>query len=109
MPVGATIGYTQINNTITALAVQMRTLMTNINNLNMSVNGQNAGLAYLVSIGYDNTANPDNPGGISDAQYALNMIAYLNTVAGFYFGTAGAQPAYNYNNELSQVWAGQVT
>ncbi len=108
MPVGAAIGSSQIDNIITALAVNLRDVMQRISNLNLSVNGQCAGLAYLQSIGYSNTANPANPGGISDAAFALSMISYLNTVAGVYFGTAAQTPAYNFNQQLSEVWAGQV-
>lgn len=106
--VGATIGSGQIDNIITNLAVNLRDIMRNITNLNMSVNGQAAGLAYLESIGYGSVTNPANPGGISDAQYAQNMIGYLNTVASVYFGTVPQTPAFNFDQELSQMWAGQV-
>ena len=108
MPVGATIGKDQVDNIMSSLAVQLRDVMRQIYNLNMAVNGQGAGLAYLASIGYPNTSNPANPGSVSDAQLALNMISYLNTVAGVYFGTAAQTPAYNFNQQLSAVWGGQV-
>lgn len=108
MPVGATIGSGQVDNIITSLAVGMRDVMRQVYNLNLAVNGQGAGLAYLESIGYSGTANPANPGGISDAQYALNTISYLNTVADVYFGTAAQTPAYNFDQQLSEVWAGQI-
>jgi hypothetical protein len=108
VPVGAVIGSDQVSNIITALAVQLRDVMQRIANLSLAVNGQGAGLAYLTSIGYSGTANPANPGGISDAAFALSMISYLNTVAGVYFGTAAQTPAYNFNQQLSEVWAGQV-
>jgi hypothetical protein len=108
MPVGAVIGSGQIDNIITALAVQLRDVMQHIANLNRAVNGQGAGLAYLTSVGYSGTANPANPGGVSDAALALSVISYLNTVAGVYFGTAAQTPAYNFDQQLSMVWAGQV-
>src|SRR5271169_4646202 len=108
MPVGAIIGSDQMNNIITSVAVDLATLMRNISRLNLSVNGQAAGLAYLTSIGYSGTANPANPGSISDAQYALNMIGYLNTVAAVYFGTATQATVFNFDQELSQIWGGQV-
>lgn len=108
MPVGAAIGSSQVDNIITALAVRLRDVMRQVSNLSLAVNGQGAGLAYLESIGYSGTANPANPGGISDAQYALNMISYLNTVAGVYFGTATQGTAFSFDQELSQVWGGQV-
>jgi len=108
MPVGATIGFDQMNNMITSASVHLRDVMQVISNLNLSVNGQGTGLAYLQSIGYSNSANPANPGGISDAQYALNMISYLNTVSAVYFGTAAQTPAFNFHQQLSQMWAGHV-
>ena len=108
MPVGAAIGSSQVDNIITALAVDMRNIMQQVVNLNLAVNGQGAGLAYLQSIGYSNTANPANPGGVSDAALALSMISYLNTMAGVYFGTAVQTPAYNFNQQLSEIWAGRV-
>ena len=108
MPVGASIGSSQIDNVITALAVNMRNIMQQVANLNMAVNGQGAGQAYLQSIGYSGTANPANPGGVSDAALALSMISYLNTMASIFTGTAQQTPAFNFEQELSQVWAGRV-
>jgi|SRR5882724_5080859 len=108
MPVGATIGSDQVNNIITALAVNLRDACRHISNLNLAVNGQGGGLAYLQSVGYGNTPNPANPGSVSDAALALSVISYLNTVAGVYFGTAAQTPAYNFDQQLSEVWAGQV-
>lgn len=108
MPVGSTIGYTQMDNIITGLAVNLRNVMRQISNLNLSVNGQGQGLAYLESIGYPNVSNPANPGGVSDAQLALNIISYLNTVAGVYFGTATQGTQFDFDQQLSEVWGGQV-
>lgn len=108
MPIGATIGSSQMDNIITSLAVHLRDIMQDIANTNLAVNGQGSGLTYLQSIGYSNAANPANPGGVSDAALALSMISYLNTISGVYYGTATQTPAFNFNNALSQVWAGQV-
>lgn len=108
MPVGATMGSSQMDNIITSLAVHLREVMQDISNTNLSVNGQGAGLAYLVSIGYSNTANPANPSNKSDAQLALDMIGYLNTIASVYFGTAAQTPAYNFHQQLSMLWSAQV-
>ena len=108
MPVGATIGSSQIDNILSALSVQVRDVMRQLYNLNLAVNGQGNGLAYLQSIGYSNASNPANPGSVSDAQLALNMIAYLNTIAGVYFGTATQGTTFNFDNQLSMLWAGRV-
>jgi hypothetical protein len=86
-----------VNNAITSLSVQMRGVMQAVSDLSTFVNGQGTGLATLESLGYDST----------DAQTALNMISYLNTVAGVYFGTASQATEFNFNQELSQMWAGQ--
>lgn len=106
MPVGSVIGADQINNTITSLAVRLRDLMEEIRHLDLEVNGQGDGLAYLESIGFSGTANPANPGGISDAQYALNMISYEHTMSGVYFGTATQGTAFDFDQALAAVWAG---
>lgn len=108
MPVGAVIGSGQVDNIITSLAVGMRNVMQQVVNLNLAVNGQGTGLAYLESIGYGSTANPANPGNVSDAQLAQNMIGYLNTMAAIFNGTAAQPSEFNFGQELSQVWAGRV-
>jgi hypothetical protein len=108
MPVGAAIGSDQVNNIITSLAVRMRDLMTDVADLNLAVNGQGAGLAYLQAVGYSNAANPANPGSVSDAALALSVISYLNTVAGVYFGTATQGTQFSFNQQLSMVWAGRI-
>jgi len=108
MPVGATIGSSQVDNIISALAVNLRNTMQQIADLDLAVNGQGTGLAYLESIGYSGDPNPANPGGISDAQYAQNTISYLHTVAALYFGTATQPDAFNFNQQLSAVWAARI-
>jgi hypothetical protein len=107
--VGAVIGKDQINNMLTALAVNLRDISQQIINLSLLVNGQGQGEEYLAGIGFDDTPNPANPGGVSDAAWALALIGYLNTVASVYFGTAAQPSAFNFNQELSQIWAGQVS
>lgn len=109
MPVGATIGSDQMNNIITSAAVQLRDVMQGIAELHLSVNGQGQGLAYLESIGYSSDPDPANPGGVSDAALALSTIGYLHTVAAVYFGDAAQSPAYDFHQQLSAVWAGQVS
>jgi hypothetical protein len=36
------------------------------------------------------------------------VISYLNTMAAIYFGTAAQPSPFNFNNQLSEVWAGRV-
>jgi hypothetical protein len=115
MPVGASIGRDQLDNIITSLAVRLRDLATDISELNLSVNGDGTGLAYLQLKGYSNDPNPDNPGDVSDAELALTKIGYLNTNSGVYFGTVqqggtGGTGAilFSFHQGLSSVWAGQI-
>jgi hypothetical protein len=71
--------------------------MQQVKNLSTWINGQGTGLATLEALGYS----------AADAQTALNMISSLNTMAGVYFGTATQATAFNFDNQLSQMWAGQ--
>jgi hypothetical protein len=86
-----------IDNDITTFSVSMRNLMTAVQNLSLNVNGQGDGQAFLESVGYDS----------GDATTALNAISYLNTVAAVYFGDAAQADEYDFNQQLSQYWAGQ--
>jgi hypothetical protein len=104
-----------INNQITGLALQMRDLMQQASNLSTQINGTGQGLAYLKAVGFDGTnANPQNPSNMTDAQWALQVIAYFNTLAGCYFGTVqqggnGGTGAtqFNFHNALASLWNGQ--
>jgi|SRR5579872_5587013 len=97
MTVGSQPSSTGMDQTLTGLAVQMRNVMQQISNLSTNVNGQAQGLSFLESIGYDT----------ADAQLAQNLISYMNTVAGVYYGTAVQATEFDFNQELSQLWGGQ--
>lgn len=109
MSVGATLSSSQVDNILSNLAVNFRNLSQQAVNLGIEVNGQGQGLAFLESTGYSSTPNPVNPGGISDAAWALQLVNYFNTVAGVWFGTATQTPAFNYNVVSAPLWAGQVS
>lgn len=109
MPVGAAIGSSQIDNILTNLAVNFRNLAQQAANLSIEINGQGTGLAVLQSLGYSNTPNPANPGGISDAAWALQLVNYFSNVSGVWFGTATQAAAFSYNNASAPLWAGQIT
>jgi hypothetical protein len=109
--VGAAIGSGQISNILTAMSVAYRNLNQQAANLFLEINGQGNGLAVLVSLGFSNvtaTSNPLNPGGITDAAWALQLISYFNTQAGVWFGTATQPSEFNFNNATSPLWAGQI-
>jgi len=89
----------------------MRDIMQQAVNLSTQVNGSGQGLASLEAIGFSSAANPDNPGDQSDAAWALEVIAYFNTVAGVYFGTVQAGGSggtgavqFDYNEALASLW-----
>ena len=112
MAVGIQFNKDQVDSRLTQLAVQLRNAMTSIAYMNTQVNGQGNGLAVLEAAGYSGVANPDNPASMSDAAYALQKLAYLNTVAGCYLGTVqqggtgGTGAAtFNFDNALSTLWA----
>lgn len=116
MSVGTQPDTASISNTLTQLALQMRDLMQAIANLSTQVNGEGNGLQYLESVvGYSSAPNPGNPGDQSDAAWALQAIAYMNTVAGVAGGTvrqggdgsAGSATLFNFNQALSPLWNGQ--
>ena len=107
MSVGTQVTQASINGSITTCALTLRNVCQQIRNLSTQVNGQGDGLAMLEMIGFGSAPDTDNPGDVSDAALAQNMISYLNTVAGVYFGTATQGSEFNFDQELSQAWGGQ--
>lgn len=114
MAVGQQLNKAAIDQLLTNYSTRMRSLMEDVANLSLTVNGTGQGLAVLTAMGYSGTANPANPASMSDAAYALQLLAYLNTVAGVCNGTVQAggsggtgAVAFNYNSALSVLWAGQ--
>ena len=104
MAVGTALTSATINQNLSLLSVQLRDLMQQLANLSIGVNGQGTGLAALEAAGYS----------AADANTALQLIGYMNTVAGVYFGTVqqggtGGTGAilFNFNQALSQLWSGQ--
>jgi len=104
----------------------MQTVLDNLTGLALNLRNTNdatrmrmseistMGVAGLVKLGFGSAPNPDNPGGVSDAQYIFNLYGYLNTNAGVYYGTVqqggtggtGAS-TFNFDSALSAVWAGK--
>jgi hypothetical protein len=107
MAVGLQGNNATMDQALTSLAVQLRNTMYSISNLNSWINGQGNGSTVLADLGYSTVPSSTNPGGVSDAQFASSMLSYLNTMAAVYNGTAAQTPAFNFNQELSQLWAGQ--
>lgn len=97
MSVGNQPSEASLNNQLTQFAVALRDACQDIINLNVQINGQNTGAATLEAAGFDS----------ADATSYLAMLAYMNTVAGVYFGTAAQATDFNFNQELAQVCVGQ--
>ena len=108
MSVGPVIGKETIDVALNTIAIEWRELATRMKELNTQVNGAGNGLAFLQKIGYSNAPNPDNPGGVSDAQYAENLIGYYNTNSGIYFGTDVQTTTFSFYNATAPLWGGQV-
>lgn len=114
MSVGQQGSSATVDNALTNLATGIRDMMSAATDLNTWINGQGNGVAYLGQLGYSTIPSSTNPGGVSDAQLASNMIAYFNTLSAIYFGnlqqggTGGTgATTFNFNQELSQLWGGR--
>lgn len=107
MSVGNQTSKQIIDNQITGYATELRNVCTQIRQLQTQMAAQGNAEAFLASAGYSTAANSGNPGGLSDAAYAEELINYLGNVMGVYFGTATQPAAFDYDNALSQVWGGQ--
>lgn len=114
MSVGGQTSNVTIDQKITDLAVEIREWAYKVNNLNTEINGSNQGIQVLQSLGYQGAANPANPGGVTDAQYAQTLIAYFMDIAGVYYGNvqyggSGGSGAvkFNHDNALAPMWAGR--
>lgn len=112
MSVGNQYNKGTLDNQLTSLATQLRDVMDQIRKLQAPVLA--GGQAFLVNNGYTTTANPENPGSQSDAQFAQNLWGYLNTLQGIYYGlvqqggTGGTGASdFNFDSALSAVWGGQ--
>lgn len=95
--VGLSTNPSTLNATAGNYALQLRDLLRNISNFAEWCNGL-GGLA-----GFE-TAFGLSP---ADAQTMMNMISYMNTVAGVYQGTATQASEFDFDNALSVLWGGQ--
>lgn len=105
MSVGSQPTSQNIDQSLTKLALALRQVCRQIQNLSTEVNYNNAGSANLQAWGY-------SP---ADAATALTLIGYMTTISGVYLGTvqqggSGGTGAilFNFENALSQLWGGTV-
>jgi hypothetical protein len=114
MSVGGQTSSASVDQRLTDLAVDLRDWCYKVTNLNTEINGGGQGLQVLETLGYQGAPNPNNPNSMTDAQYALQLIAYLSNVQGVADGTvqqggSGGTDAikFDFNQALSTVWAGR--
>ena len=116
MSVGAQAGSGLVDQRLTNLSVGIRNLLEGVGDLSTWVEGQGNGNLQqgLINLGYSTVPSATNPGGVSDAAFASNMLGYLTTISGVYYGTVQqggtggtAASTFNFNNALGFLWAGQ--
>lgn len=95
MTVGNQPTVTSVNGTLTMLCVSLRNVCDQIRTQDTAIT--NMGTAGLEALGFDP----------ADAAAMLTAFSYLSTVAGVYYGTATQASDFDFDNELSQFWAGQ--
>jgi hypothetical protein len=95
MSIGNQTTVAAVNNMLSSYAVQMRNLMGAIRNEQEEVTDM--GVAGLEALGFDS----------ADAASVISMFSYMNTISGVYFGTATQGTAFDFDNALSGLWAGQ--
>lgn len=95
MTIGTAPNAGSLNAQLTATAVQLRAAAAAVITLAEFINQE--GAAGLQTIGF--TA--------ADATAYVNMIGYLSTVAGVYYGTATQGTQFNFDTALATIRAGQ--
>lgn len=109
MTVGNQATVASINQALTSYALTLRNICQQIVDLQQFVNGPaGLGLTGLQNLGGTGAGFP-----AADAQLVLNMVGYLNTVAGVFYGTVqqggtGGTGAtlFNFSNALAPLSAG---
>lgn len=84
-----------LNGSLSSAAIQLRDLCAQITDLNLQVG--KLGVTGLVALGTDTATATD----------MVTKYAQINTVAALYFGTATQASAFNFNDALAPVRAGQ--
>jgi hypothetical protein len=108
MSVGNQASAATVSQILTDLTVGLRDLNQQAVTLNGWINGQGNGLAYLQQLGFASEANTENPGSQSDAEYALQVVDYLGTVSGVFFGTANQPSNFNFASAFAPLCAGKI-
>jgi hypothetical protein len=96
-----------INNKLTALALQMRDVVQGAAYLSKQINSTGDVAAYLAAAGYGTAENPDNPGGVSDAALAAQLITALEQIVALSTGQATLGTATDFTSTLAILWNAQ--
>lgn len=105
MSVGSQPNEGNINQTLTQLAQAWRDLAVSTEQQWAYLN--KLGLTGLEALGFGSTPNPANNGAVSDAQAILDDIDHLVIPAQVYRGTGTQASAFNFEDFLTHLWAGQ--
>jgi hypothetical protein len=65
-----------------------------------------AQVAGLEALGFGSSANPVNPGGVSDAQWFWTAANYLYSLSQIYYGLANLPTEFNFDGGLAAVRGG---
>lgn len=106
-PVGNPTTANQVDSELSACATLLEQLSARAMALITKVTA-NGGITFLEKAGYSNdpaSSNPGNPGGQTDAAYALELINYMSTLVGVYQGTATQSTDFNFAQALSILWS----
>jgi hypothetical protein len=107
-PVGQPITQAWIDGQLSGLTKRLADLVTDSEKF-LTLVLSNGGLQLLAQAGYSNslqTSNPNNPGGMTDAAYALSLIDYMSTMVGVANGTATQATEFNFMQALSVLTGG---
>lgn len=116
MSVGNQLSKAYVDQLLSDNAVMLRAMAARAQNLMTMVNAGGDLHAALVALGFDATPNPENPGGVSDADAATAYIGYMNTLAGIYYGTVqqggdggtGAEK-FNFHQAFAPLWGSNIS
>lgn len=95
MPVGNQASSAAVNQSLTTLALDLRGVCQSIRDFQTYV--VTMGQSGLETLGFS----------AADAASVVSMASYLNTVSGVYFGTATQASQFDFDNQLSGLWAAQ--
>lgn len=109
-PVGQPVSMNQIDAQLTNYAIQLRDLANAASNVVTAIEASSSPVLVLAAAGYSNdtaSSNPSNPGGITDAAYAYQLIQLFGTLVAVYRGDATVAVATDFEQQLAVLCMGR--